>query len=63
MFSFQGILIFNEQPEDVRNETFFLIFKQKCRKVFYGNWLAYFWNFCSNLIRNCSLDMYGVNSN
>lgn len=31
---FQGVLIFDEIAEDVKNETLFLIFKQKCVKVF-----------------------------
>ena len=37
MFSFQGALIFNKLPEDLRNETSLLIFNQKCRKFFYGS--------------------------
>ena len=32
--SFQGVLIFDEIAEDVKNEMYFLIFKQKCGKVF-----------------------------
>ncbi|CAB4037008.1 Hypothetical predicted protein [Paramuricea clavata] len=34
MFSFQGALVFNELPEDLRNETSLLRFKQKCRNFF-----------------------------
>ena len=36
MFSFQGALIINKLPEDLRNKTSLLIFKHKCRKFFYG---------------------------